>query len=394
MKFIYESVLNALAAGERAALVTLVDVAGEGEGFFPLPGSKLFWSRTAVAGSLGSDWLDRAALDLAARALRTGVVEKAEVPVPGQSAGQCTLVAEPFFTPEELVILGGGNIARPLVQVAAMLGYAVTVVDDRPEFASSERFPEARRVVCDDFARALESLPLGPGTGVVIVTRGHQHDLLCLERLIGRDLAYLGMIGSRRKIKLMKEHLLAKGVPEESIAAVYMPIGLDLGAQTPEEIAVSIAAELIKVRRGGGARSLAEDFGGGQGNRGYLRGGSLTAQDIDLFQALVACVRQGTPAALATVIAARGSSPRKAGAKMLIFPNGSICGTIGGGLIEEEVRKAGLALLAAGPDRPGSPGVYRFSLDGATAAAEGMICGGQVEVFIEPVLAGAGGAVA
>ncbi|MEW6426014.1 MAG: XdhC family protein, partial [Bacillota bacterium] len=143
----------------------------------------------------------------------------------------------------------------------------------------------------------------------------------------------------------------------------------------------SIAAELIKVRRGGGARSLAEDFGGGQGNRGYLRGGSLAAQDLDLFQALVACVRQGTPAALATVIAARGSSPRKAGAKMLIFPDGSICGTIGGGLVEEEVRRAGLDLLAAG----GLPVLFEYAMDNDTAAAEGMICGGKVEVLLEPV---------
>ena len=284
MKFIYEYVLDALSAGERAALVTLLDIAGGGEGVFPQPGSKLFWSRTAVAGSLGSDWLDRAALDLAARALRTGMVEKAEVPLPGQSAGRCTLVAEPFFTPEELVILGGGNIARPLVRLAAMLGFAVTVVDDRPEFASGERFPEARLVVCENFARALEGLSLSPGTYVVIATRGHHYDLLCLERLAGRDLAYLGVIGSKRKVALFKEHLLSKGVPGERIAAVYMPIGLDIGAQTPEEIAVSIAAELVKVRRGGAARSLAEDFGGGQAPQGYFRGGSLAAQDIDLLR--------------------------------------------------------------------------------------------------------------
>lgn len=391
MKFIYEYVLNALAAGERAVLVTVAAVEeGQGqegkrekEGIFPAPGSKRFFSPELRAGTLGAGWLDQAADELAGRALHSGTLEKARVfgPAGAAAAGHCLLVAEPFFRPDELVILGAGHIARPLVQVAAMLGYAVTVVDDRPEFASRERFPEARQVICADFEQALESLPLGPGTSVVIVTRGHQHDLLCLERLIGRDLAYLGMIGSRRKVKLIKEHLLAKGVPEERIAAVYMPIGLDLGAQTPEEIAVSIAAELIKVRRGGGARSLAEDFGGGQGNRGYLRGGSLAVQDIDLFQTLVTCVRQGTPAALATVIAARGSSPRKAGAKMLIFPDGSICGTIGGGLVEEEVRRAGLDLLAA----DGFPVIFNYSMDNATAAAEGMICGGAVEVLIEPV---------
>jgi len=382
MQFIYESVLESLAVAENPVLVTLAEVTGEGAEGSLHPGAKLLLSRNAVAGSLGSAWLDRAALNLAARALRAGTVEKAAVPVPGQPAGQCTLVAEPFFTPEELVILGGGNIARPLVRVAVMLGFAVTVVDDRPEFASSERFPEARRVVCADFARALEDLSPGPGTYVVIATRGHQHDLLCLERLVGRELAYLGVIGSKRKIALFKEHLLSKGVAGERVAAVFMPVGLDIGAQTPEEIAVSIAAELVKVRRGGAARSLAEDFGGGRAPRGYFRGGSLAAQDRELLQTLVSCARQGRAAALVTVIAARGSSPRKAGAKMLIFPDGSIRGTIGGGLVEEEVRRAGLGILAAG----GPPAVFRYALDNPTAAGEGMICGGEVEVLVEPVV--------
>lgn len=384
MKFIYESVLDALAAGEKAVLVTLVDCAGEGAGAFGRPGDKLLWTRRGTAGGLGSDWLDKAALELAERALASKTVAKERVFPFAGAAGCCTLVAEPFFVSEELVVLGGGNIARSLVQVAAMLGYAVTVVDDRPQFASSEWFPEARRVVCESFERAVEDLPTGPGTYVVIATRGHQHDLLCLERLIDRDLAYLGVIGSRRKIKLMKEHLLAKGVPEERIAAVYMPVGLDIGAQTPEEIAVSIAAELVKVRRGGAARSLAEESGGGRGKRGYFTGGSLAAQDFELLQELVGCVRKGTPATLATVIAASGSSPRKAGAKMLVFSDGSIRGTIGGGLAEEKVRRAGLEILTAG----GSPAVFRYALDNPTAAAEGMICGGEVEVLVEPFFPG------
>lgn len=377
MKFIYEYVLDAVSAGERALLVTLVD---RNRDILPMPGSKRFFSESRVAGSLGMAWLDKAADDLARRALKTGLFGKAQIPSPEHPAAECTLVAEPFFKPAELLVLGGGNIARPLVQVAALLGYRVVVIDDRPEFSCTEQFPEAWRVICDDFAQALQNLHLGPWASAVIVTRGHQHDFTCLERLIKYDLAYLGMIGSKRKVELSKEYLRARNVPEERLARVYMPIGLDVGAETPEEIAVSIAAELVKVRRGGAARSLAEQANGVNARSGYLKNGCYSTQDLELLIEMVNRARQGKAAALATVIATWGSTPRKAGAKMLIFPDGGLLGTIGGGVIEEEVRKKGLSLLEAD-----QPGLFKFSLDNETAASQGMVCGGSMEVFIEPI---------
>lgn len=380
MKSIYEYVLDAVSAGEKALLVTLVD---RGSDILPMPGSKKFYSGGRVEGSLGVAWLDEAADDLARRALETGLFTKAKIPSPDHHIAECTLVAEPFFKPAELLILGGGNISRPLAQVAALLGYQVTVIDDRPEFSRPGQFPEARRVICDDFPKALENLHLGLWASAVVVTRGHQHDFTCLERLIRHDLAYLGMIGSKRKVELAKEYLRARDVPEERIAGVYMPVGLDVGAQTPEEIAVSIAAELVKARRGGESRSLAEQANGANALSGCLKKGCYSTQDLELLKEIVNCARQEKAAVLATVIDTWGSSPRKAGAKMLILPDGGLIGTIGGGGIEEEVRQKALLLLKVGHSC-----VLKFSLNNEVAASQGMICGGVMQVFIEPLRVG------
>jgi len=375
---IYQLILKALSAGKSSALVTVIDCQRVDDRL--VVGRMRFWSSGQAAGSLGEEWLDQEADQMARRVLETGKLEKSRVPSPVKSAGQYTLVAEPFFIPEELVVLGGGNISQPLVQIAALLGYKITVVDDRPAFTSPALFPGAARLVCDEFKKALSKIRFGPWCSVAIITRGHKHDLLCLEHLMKFDLAYLGMIGSRRKIKLIREHLCGQGVPESRLAGVHMPIGLDISAQTPDEIAVSIAAELIKVRRGGKARSLAEGTVGGkvaagQHNAGYIPGG-----DVELLQALVKCVAEETPAVLATLVSTKGSTPRKAGAKMLIFRDGRTLGTIGGGCIEGEVRREALYI-----SDKGVPRLFNYVLDSEVAADEGMACGGAMEVFLAPV---------
>jgi xanthine dehydrogenase accessory factor len=152
-------------------------------------------------------------------------------------------------TPAKLLVLGGGHISVPLVKIGALLGFYITVVDDRPSFANHERFPEADQVICADFADALNKFEFTPTTYAVIVTRGHQHDAECLRMLINVDLAYLGMIGSKRKVKEFNRLLRDEGVPQSKLDQVRAPIGLAIGAETPEEIAVSILAEIIMVRR-------------------------------------------------------------------------------------------------------------------------------------------------
>jgi xanthine dehydrogenase accessory factor len=149
------------------------------------------------------------------------------------------------------VILGGGHISVPLTAVLTLAGHAVTVVDDRPDFAASRRFPPSTGVVCSAFRTFLAGLSADAATAVVIVTRGHRHDLECLRAVLGQPAGYLGMIGSRRKVAAVFALLRDEGADPDLLARVRAPIGLDIGAETPAEIAVSIAAEIIAAFRGG-----------------------------------------------------------------------------------------------------------------------------------------------
>jgi xanthine dehydrogenase accessory factor len=153
------------------------------------------------------------------------------------------------------VILGGGHVSQPLAQVLALLDYQVTVVDDRPEFANSQRFPQAE-VVCQDFPRALPGLTLDEKTAVIIVTRGHRHDMDCLRGVLSRPTGYVGMIGSSVKVGAALKLLQEEGVDQRILAKLRAPIGLDIGAQGPAEIALSIAAEVVSVFRGGDCAPL------------------------------------------------------------------------------------------------------------------------------------------
>lgn len=159
------------------------------------------------------------------------------------------MLLEPPVSETKLVILGAGHIGLPLAGMGKMLGYEVTVVDDRPSFANSGRFRTADRVICNDFEKALADLVIDSQTYVVIVTRGHRHDKVCLKRVIHQPAGYIGMIGSRRRVKAMLAELQEEGIPAAALEKLYSPIGLKIGAETPEEIAVCILGEIIKVQR-------------------------------------------------------------------------------------------------------------------------------------------------
>ncbi|MDD4169582.1 MAG: XdhC family protein [Desulfotomaculaceae bacterium] len=159
------------------------------------------------------------------------------------------LLFEPGILAPQMLILGGGHIALPLVKMASILGYNITVVDDRPSFANSTRFPEVGRIICANFANFLKELETDRNTFIVIITRGHQHDLDCLREVINKPAAYIGMIGSKRKTGAILTQLKAEGIPAELLEEVYSPIGLNIGAETPEEIALSILAEIVNIWR-------------------------------------------------------------------------------------------------------------------------------------------------
>ncbi len=151
-----------------------------------------------------------------------------------------------------LFLFGGGHVSFAIAQIAQSVGFRIVVIDDRPMFANKERFPMASETLTLAMETAFDHLAIDDLSYVVAVTRGHQHDKPVIEQAVKTDAAYIGMIGSRRKIALMWKDLEAKGIPREKLDAVHAPIGLDIGADTPEEIAVSIASELIQVRRSKG----------------------------------------------------------------------------------------------------------------------------------------------
>jgi xanthine dehydrogenase accessory factor len=160
--------------------------------------------------------------------------------------------------PFRVVVMGGGHISQPLVQILGMMNFAVIVIDDRPQFANVSRFPTAQRVICQTFTKALATLKIDSNTALIIVTRGHRYDIDCLRATINKNFRYLGMIGSKRRIKEIIRLLEDEGVSAECLNRLNAPIGLDIGAETPTEIAVSIAAEVVAVFRGGSGIPLSK----------------------------------------------------------------------------------------------------------------------------------------
>ena len=149
------------------------------------------------------------------------------------------------------IILGGGHVSQPLVEILSILEYEITVVDDRLEFANPKRFPGAKQVVCDSFDKVLEKINPDAQTAIIIVTRGHKYDLDCLRSVVHTLAGYIGMIGSRRKVRATLQVLQDEGIPKKLLERVRAPIGLDLGGKTPGEIGVSIAAEVVAAFKGG-----------------------------------------------------------------------------------------------------------------------------------------------
>ena len=266
-----------------------------------------------------------------------------------------------FLPPERLVLLGGGHVSLALYEAALKVGFAVSVADDRPAFASYARFPEAKEVVCDSFEAALPRLNIGAGDFVCVLTRGHRDDVTCVKYLLqGTEPRYLGMIGSHRRVKGLFDLLAEEGYDRERISRIHAPIGLAIGAVTPAEIAVSILAELIAARH---ALPAGE--------------GVLPQQNTDL-DALRFLSDDSRPAALLLVLSSKGSTPVKGGALMAADKVGNSAGTIGGGCGENQAILAARRLIGTGESR-----VVTVDMTGDVAAMEGMVCGGAMDVLID-----------
>lgn len=175
--------------------------------------------------------------------------------------GKAELFVEVFPPPPHLIVAGAGHVSEPVAEIGTMAGFDVTVIDDRPEYANREHFPDVNEVVCQSYLDYFRNVPITPQTYIVLLTRGHKFDVISLQELLARkeQPAYIGMIGSRRRISGVFEQLRSE-FTDHNFENVYSPVGLDIGAQTPAEIAVSIIAEILKVKNSGSGRSLKENI--------------------------------------------------------------------------------------------------------------------------------------
>jgi xanthine dehydrogenase accessory factor len=266
MASIAREVLAATAGGRT--VVTACVIAAPPGGQTAVGDKMLVRADGSRLGSLGGGRLEEAVVEACRDAISRHAIETLRFtaegePVAGRYAEAAyDVLIEVVEAPARLVIVGGGHIGRSLCKIGAEVGFSVTVIDDRPEYANQERFPEADHVICDDFEDALEALESDINTYFVLVTRGHKQDELSLRIALAKPWAYLGMIGSKRRTGAVLQHLEEEGFPRERLDLVHTPIGLDIGAETPEEIAVSIVAELIMVRRGGTGRQMYYRRGG------------------------------------------------------------------------------------------------------------------------------------
>lgn len=258
---------------------------------------------------------------------------------------------------QHLVICGAGHVSIALIRIAKMVGFKITVIDDRPSFTNNARAAGADEVICEAFTPALKAMDDGDAPYFVVVTRGHQYDVDCMHEILKKKHSYIGMMGSRVRVKNLKNGLLNEGFDAALLDSVHMPIGLKIGAQTPEEIAVSIIAEIIECRR-----SSAKDY-------------HYSRQMID---ALCHNTSHDMSMALATIVVKKGCGPREAGTKMIVMEDGSLIGTIGGGCAEAAViQKARYCM------RNKSCALEHVDMTGREAAENGLVCGGVMEVFIQ-----------
>ena len=244
--------LKSIDEGRPVALVTVVKAAGE---YAPALGRRALVSiDREPLGSLNLGKLEARALADATQALT-----QRRPQLLTYDDGQVELFVEVQRRPPTLIIVGAGHIAQPLATLGKLIDFEVVVIDDRPQYANRERFPQADRVIAAPFRPTLRDWPIDADTFIVLVTRGHSHDVECLLEVLDSPARYIGMIGSKRRVQAVFD-LLEKeqGIPPEKFDRVYAPIGLDIGAESPAEIAVGIIAEVIKVYRGGRAESLSD----------------------------------------------------------------------------------------------------------------------------------------
>ena len=252
---IYEEIVRLRREGRRGALATIVNVRGSIPSFETA--KMLVRDDGSIAGTIGGGCVEAEVWQVARevmesekpRTLSFNLNNNPKHDTGLVCGGTLEVFVEPVLPVSNLYLFGAGHVAQRLYKVARIAGFDVTVIDDRESYANRERFPEARDIYAEDFEKSMSQLVLSDSSFIVIVTRGHRDDMRVLRWALDQTSRYLGMIGSRRKVIAIYKELEKEGVACEKFARVHAPIGLDIGAITPEEIAVAITAEMIAVRR-------------------------------------------------------------------------------------------------------------------------------------------------
>lgn len=256
MSEVLKEVLKRINKGEIIALVTVV----EAKGSTPRGvGAKMLVNINGlVTGTIGGGTTEARVIEEAKKVIKEGkeklltyhLTKKEAALDEGAICGGDMKVFIDIIQPkEEVLIFGGGHIAVCLSKLAKMVGFRVIIIDDREEFANKKRFPEADEIIAEDTEKALRHLNIAPSTYIIVVTRGHLKDEEVLASVVRSSAAYIGMIGSYKKNATVFQHLKEQGISAQELKKLHAPIGMDIGAQTPEEIAVSIIAEIIQIRR-------------------------------------------------------------------------------------------------------------------------------------------------
>ncbi len=262
MQEFYKTLSELLRTHSKLVLATVIDTKGStprelGAKMVILPDGNIF-------GTLGGGGLEFLVMKDAQTAMKKNenilkvypLIEEDKGGIGAACGGDATVFIEVITRGERLMILGGGHVGLELYNMALRTGFSTVVVDSRPEFVTKERFSEAELLInCSPDDIKLREF-VDKDTYIVIMTHGHKHDKAAIKNLIDRDFRYLGMIGSIRKVRNTLEALEAEGVPRELLDKIYTPIGLDINAETPAEIAVSILAELVHVRRAGSVSEI------------------------------------------------------------------------------------------------------------------------------------------
>ncbi|MFB3886493.1 MAG: XdhC family protein [Thermodesulfobacteriota bacterium] len=257
---IYQEILKIKSEGESAAVATIISIKGSTPREV---GSKmLIRSDGSILGSVGGGNLEALVCQEALKAMKEGASKVLHFDLTGERflegesietgmicGGNVDVYIEPILSESTLYIFGAGHISLYLSKMSKMVGFKVAVIDERDAFANKERFPEADELYAEDFQAVFPKLKLRKPYYIVIVTRGHRYDQEVLEWAVRTEAMYIGMIGSRAKNRAVFSNLERKGVPKELFEGVHAPIGLNIGAETPEEIAVSILAEMIEAKR-------------------------------------------------------------------------------------------------------------------------------------------------